>query len=188
MKKIFNSLIALAVLVLPAMAHAQLNFSGDITGGGNFTGSVNRANAWIEENPIDGLDVNFWTLTGNAGDTFSFEVTSSTLEFGMSLYQGVLEEMDLLVPGFDNSESFAGLFFVTSTPEFGAIGTQLLNVVLPSAGAYVLAIGGEGFGFENSYAYNLSVTAAPVPLPAAAWLLGSALLGLGALRRRRVAA
>jgi hypothetical protein len=185
MKKVFNLFIALAALALPALAQAELHFSGDITGGGNFTGNVNRANAWIEENPIDGLDVNFWTLTGNAGDTYSIVVTSSTLEFGMSLYQGVLEELDLIVPGFDNSESFASLFFVAGTPDFGATGTQLLDIVLPSTGAYVLAIGGEGFGFDPSYAYNLSVAA--VPLPAAAWLLGSALLGLGVFRRRSVA-
>ena len=113
-------------------------------------------------------------------------VTSSVLEFGMSLYQGVLEEFDLIVPGFENAGSFASLFFVAGTPDFGATGTELVSIVLPSTGAYVLAVGGEGFGFGDSYAYDMSVNAtAPVPLPAAVWLLGSALLGGAAMRRWR---
>jgi hypothetical protein len=174
----------LMALALPGLSQAELVLSGDITGGGNFSGTVNRANAWVEETPIDGLDVNFWTFTGNAGDTYSFTVTSEALEFGISLYQGVLEEFDLIVPGFENSGSFASLFFVASTPDFGAIGTELLSIVLPSTGAYVLAVGGEGFGFGDSYAYDMNVSAAPVPLPAAVWLLGSALLGAAGMRRR----
>jgi hypothetical protein len=184
MKKVLHIAAALVALALPGLSHAELVFSGDITGGGNFSGTVNRANAWVEETPIDGLDVNFWTFTGNAGDTFSFTVTSSVLEFGMSLYQGALEELDLIVPGFESSGSFASLFYVASTPDFGAVGTELLNIVLPSTGAYVLAVGGEGFGFGDSYAYDLNVDAAPVPLPAALWLLGSALIGAAAIRRR----
>ncbi len=183
MRKIIHTVLALFALSLPGLSHAEL-VTGDISGGGHFSGTVNRANAWIEETPIDGLDVNFWTLTGNAGDTLSITVTSSVLEFGMSLYRGVLEELDLVVPGFENAGDFASLFFVAGTPDFGAAGTQLLNVILPSTGAYVLAVGGEGFGFGDSYAYDMDVTAAPVPLPAALWLLGSALAGFGALRRR----
>ncbi len=73
----------------------------------------------------------------------------------MSLYQGVLEDFDLIVPGFESSGDFASLFFVAGTPDFGAVGTELLNIVLPTTGAYVLAVGGEGFGFGDSYAYNL---------------------------------
>jgi hypothetical protein len=184
MKKFLHLAVALAALALPGLSHAEL-ISGDITGGGQFAGTVNRASAWVEENPIDGLDVNFWTFNGNAGDTVSFAVTSSALEFGMSLYEGVLEEFDLISPGFDNAASFADLFFVAGTPDFGVVGTELVNIVLPSTGAYLLAIGGEGFGFGDSYGYNLNAEFAPVPLPAAVWLFGTALMGVAAARRRR---
>ena len=130
-------------------------------------------------------EVNFWTLSGSAGALYSFSVTSSALEFGMSLYEGVLEEFDLIFPGFENSGDFANLSFIAGTPDFGATGTELLNIVLPATGTYLLAIGGEGFGFDDSYAYNLDVSATPVPLPAAIWLFGSALLGVAAARRGR---
>lgn len=46
---------------------------------------------------------------------------------------------------------------------------------------------GDGWqgGWDESYAIdNVTVTANPVPIPAAAWLLGSGLLGLVAMRRR----
>lgn len=186
MKKILPLLAALAAFLLPAVSHAAL-LSGDISGGGLFSGTVTRASAWVEENPVDGQEVNFWTFSGNAGDTVSLIVTSDVLEFGMSLYQGTLEELDLIVPGFESSGDFASLFFVAGTPDFGAVGTELLNIILPTTGAYVLAIGGEGFGFGDSYGYNLSAEFAPVPVPAAVWLFGSALMGLAGFRRRRAA-
>jgi hypothetical protein len=185
MRKILHVAAALATLTLPGLSHAALIFSGDVTGGGNFSGSVNRANAWVEETPIDGLDVNFWTLSGYEGDTVSFKVSSSALEFGMSFYQGLLEEFDLIVPGFENSGDFANLSFINGTPDFGATGTELMNIVLPATGTYLLAIGGEGFGFLDSYAYDLDVASTEVPAPAALWLFGAAMMGVAVARRRR---
>lgn len=51
-----------------------------------------------------------------------------------------------------------------------------------------LEFGFSMYGFEIAFgAYdNIVVSAVPVPVPAAAWLLGSALLGLGWMRRRPV--
>lgn len=67
----------------------------------------------------------------------------------------------------------------------GAIGTSLLNLVLPTSGVYTIALGGEsGVSLEGVYAYTMDVALTPVPLPAAFWLLGSALAGLGSFRRR----
>jgi len=60
--------------------------------------------------------------------------------------------------------------------------------VLPTSGVYTIAVGGEsGFPMQGIFAYNMDVTIAPVPLPAAFWLLGSALAGLGVFGRRRAA-
>jgi len=184
MKSLLRAAAVLAALVLPMVSHAAF-ISGDLTGGGNFSGTVTRADAWAASNPVDGTDVNFWTLNGQAGDTISIIVSSSVIEFGVSLYQGLVDEFELLVPGFDNAGSFADNLFVAGTPFFGATGTELLNIVLPASGMYTLAVGGESFDFGSSFAYNMNVSVAPVPLPAAVWLLGSALLGMGVLRRRQ---
>ena len=46
--------------------------------------------------------------------------------------------------------------------------------------------GGSSFSSSNT-GIGLQIQASPVPLPGAAWLFGSALLGLGAMGRRRAA-
>jgi hypothetical protein len=60
-----------------------------------------------------------------------------------------------------------------------------------TAPAIAFAYLGSGTGSEYTQTgaapIGLQITAAPVPLPAALWLLGSGVLGLGAMRRRRQA-
>ncbi|MGE3773493.1 MAG: VPLPA-CTERM sorting domain-containing protein [Gammaproteobacteria bacterium] len=187
MKHFIGSAALVAAIAVPAAAQAFV--SGDITGGGSFDGTLSSASAWINANPIDGTEVNFWTFAGNAGDTWSFVVTPrepTAIEFGMSLYFGPIAEFDLLVPGFDNEAGFADAQFIAGTPAFGALGTTLVDIVLAATGTYTLAIGGEEFAAAGSeFGYTLDANVAPVPVPAAAWLMASALAGFGAVRRRR---
>jgi hypothetical protein len=59
----------------------------------------------------------------------------------------------------------------------------VLNPITLGPGSYVLQIRGDATGaFGGSYSGVLNLTA--VPVPAAVWLFGSALGGLGLLRRR----
>lgn len=71
------------------------------------------------------------------------------------------------------------------TSPFGSSGTvAVLPTTVLAPGTYVLQMRGTVTGAGGgSYAGTLNI--APVPLPAAAWLFGSGLLGLGALVRRR---
>lgn len=52
---------------------------------------------------------------------------------------------------------------------------------------YTIALGGVGFSKWNTGVdgYVLGVNTAPVPIPAAAWLFGSALAGMGVIGRRK---
>jgi hypothetical protein len=187
MKSLIRSSLLMLVLLLPMTSFAQV-LSGDVTGGGTFNGSVTSSDAWIQSNAIDGQQVNFWSFTANAGDVLSILVNSSALEFGVSVYQGLVEAQELspVFGGFSNYGDFGDNLYVAGTnPVTGAIGTSLLDLVLPTSGIYTIAVGGEsGFPLEGLFAYSMDVTVAPVPLPAAVWLLGSALVGLGFFRRR----
>lgn len=67
--------------------------------------------------------------------------------------------------------------------------TLVLNNL--AAGDYTIFVGGylgtPGPSQANLHvAYQINLTATPVPIPAALWLFGSALAGLGAVGRRRV--
>jgi hypothetical protein len=62
----------------------------------------------------------------------------------------------------------------------------VLNPITLGPGSYVLQIRGDATGaFGGSYSGVLNLTA--VPVPAALWLFGSAVGGLGLLRRRNLA-
>jgi hypothetical protein len=52
-------------------------------------------------------------------------------------------------------------------------------------GWYTLVIGGHGGSASNGYVYDAMVTTSPVPVPAAIWLLGSAMAGLVSFGRRK---
>lgn len=186
MKATFRLLALIVALALSNLTAAQV-ITGDVTGGGTVTGTVTSSNAWITANAIDGEMVNFWTLSGNAGDRLSLIVTSADIEFGVSVYRGVVDQMELLIDSFNNAGDFGDNSFIAGTnPATGAIGTTLLDVLLPTSGTYTIAVGGEaGFVLDGNYDYEMQVAVAAVPLPAAVWLFGSALFGLFRLQRRR---
>jgi hypothetical protein len=185
MKKLFS---ALAVsFALSSGAHAAL-YSGDVSAGGNYSGVTTRNDAWAQENPVSGAEVNFWSFSGTAGQQITLTISSLSNDFdaAVSVYSGMLSsEFELIVPGFDNDTDFASLDFLASTTIYGTSGNDaLLSFILPSTGTYTFAVGGESFlSFDDSYSYNMNVEA--VPVPAAAWLFGSAVAGLVGLRRRK---
>ncbi len=80
---------------------------------------------------------------------------------------------------------------VTGSPTFAGGGDSLFYTGTLENGTYNFTIGGDATGDNtvNGYsfggAYEVSLNAAPVPLPPAALLFGSALVGLAALRRRK---
>lgn len=101
----------------------------------------------------------------------------------------------IAVSGTSDSDPSRGLTWGGNGNHDTAVGTgeSLLQYYLP-AGTYSVAVGGERCNdgtaacTGGSYSATFSLTIRPVPLPAAFWLMGSALgsLGLVARRRKRV--
>ncbi len=66
-------------------------------------------------------------------------------------------------------------------------GDAVLNAIL-APGKYSLWIGGNASGKTTTdQSYQLNISTSPVPVPAAAWLFGSAILGLMGVKRRKKA-
>ncbi len=182
MKQLLKGTAASIALLMAASAQAA--FTGDVTGGGLFSDNVDTDNGWLIEAPVSN-GVDFWTITAAANTTLSVDISSS-IDFGISIYQGAVD--DDLGFAFDNDGDFNGGTYIGGTDGLFSDGSSSLNnLLLTDAGVYTIAVGGDsGFGgFGGPYSYNMSVNASAVPVPAAAWLFGSAVLGLFGMRRNK---
>lgn len=188
MKALIKIAAGLVAMTLAVSANAVPLVYGDVNAGGDFTGAVTNSSAWITSSAVDGDAVNFWTFNGNAGDKVSLSVTSRTIEFGLSLYQGVVDDLELLFAGFNNAGDFGNNLYLAGTnPVTGAIGTSLVDILIPVTGLYTIAVGGEqGLSFDGLFAYDMRVNFKRVPEPAtgALMLLGAfAMFGMRRLRK-----
>lgn len=111
---------------------------------------------------------------------------------GNALDQHSTVEYVLAVSGTSDSDPIRGLTWGGNGNHDTAAGTgeSLLQYYLP-AGTYSVAIGGERCNdgtaacTGGAYSATFSLNVQPVPLPAAFWMMGSALAGLGLLGRRK---
>ena len=117
----------------------------------------------------------------------SVNSVSTTINFGSLL--GITNFQERLYNASGNSiptlgAPVGGSIVAWTTPISGLGYVAVLPTTLLAPGTYVLEIRGNVTGSAGaSYAGTLNI--GPVPLPAAVWLFGSGLLGLGALVRRR---
>jgi hypothetical protein len=135
----------------------------------------------------------FGASSGPAGDGIMQGVattvgTTYTLEFGLSSENGVGANdttltvcLDISCVDFTQEIDGSGPFakaFTTQTINF--IATDTLTTI-----SFVESIN-LGIGNNDPMIDNVIFDMAPVPIPAAAWLFGSAILGLGVVKRNRI--
>lgn len=184
-----KQLLAACVACLLAMNVSALPsyYSGEILGSGVYEDTLTNNNAWINP-PVFGLnsngkDVSLWGYNGTAGDALSLDV-SSLGDFigGISIYYGEVSSQDLLLGLFNNSGDFGLVDYIAGTSTFMA-DSSLSDIRLDLSGFYTIIVGGKSaFGWEDNYAYSMSVTA--VPAPGALLLLLTGLLSMVVLRRK----
>ena len=164
---IFKSVVFSIAFALPMLASANII---DLTSGNTFLGAPSNT-------PI------FSTLSdANPSDTFLFDVVDN----GGILTSSISYQFSGANPltGFSGTLDGSPLLFSSYSPVPGTI-VQTLTGSLGGpilAGSHALVI--NRAGGVGSYGGNIDV-AAPVPVPAALWLMGSAMVGLVSLKRRK---
>jgi len=128
----------------------------------------------------------------NAGSIFTpgFTVFSGWADAGTgNKHQAWNNSGDLLNPNTLDATGLTGIGYSSTTTAGGSTSLTLTNL---AAGQYSVFIGGNATGCTaggscaspSNQQYIANITASPVPVPAAAWLMGSAILGLAGMRRK----
>jgi hypothetical protein len=113
------------------------------------------------------------SLEGNFLDTFNFSVGADALNIVFSGSHVGMYEDDLLLTNLNTNEQYH-------------LGTMFNETFSLATGDYVFAISGFALNaVDSSIHSDYDLTMSAVPLPAAAWLFGSALLGFVSYSRRR---
>jgi len=97
------------------------------------------------------------------------------------------------VPGSPSTPNTLGstdLTYVGHSSTTTSAGSTSVTFYGLAAGEYSLWVGGNASGSTSgtNQQYIANISTSPVPVPAAAWLMGSAILGLAGMRRKKVVA
>lgn len=149
-------------------------FSLDVTGTG-FVSSADGGgvNLSFDHNVLNVLSV---SINETVWDFGGFGISTGTIDNSVGALNGVMV----------NTFSNPGTSFIVATIEFQAVGMGVSDLMLSEFNLNPWASGGSTVNptFEQS---TVTVASTVVPVPAAAWLFGSGLIGLIVLARRKKA-
>lgn len=195
--KRFGSRLLLAALAIGAAAAAPAATVWDESINGDFSGLYNHPSILslgagsnvilgMTGNPGTGTDRDYFTFIVPSGGTVtSITLLDNTFVSGGVSFMGLQVGSPFSKPA-NETQATDLLGFVHY--DTGMVGTSLLPFLqgtfngLPS-GVYTAWVQDTGGG-SAEYGFDFVLSGTPVPLPGAAWLLVSGVLGLGAVRRR----
>ena len=195
--KLISSIVAAAALLCSVNAQAALIFTESAPGGApngplvfttadaEVTSPVIGSVAGVKLAPLGLLETDQYSLITTGGvATINFGAGVSSFSFLWGS-PDTYNYIDIDADGVAFDQTYGGAMLgVLANPDFTANGNNANTRVFTIAGTdgtliRQLTFRSDGIAFE--------VAAAPVPLPAAAWLLLSGLAGLGFVKRRKAA-
>jgi hypothetical protein len=178
-----------------SLGSTLVSYSGEATGNSNIAGT---STIWNPETTYVGGVVD--TSPDSVGDHIALDGSSNTgtINFSAPIVDPVIAIWSLGRPGSSASFTFQQTpTFVVGGPNSQFGGSAIVvdgNLVSGNEGNGVILFSGEfsSISFtstnESWYAFTVGANGEPavIPIPAAAWLFGSGLLGLLGLARRNV--
>jgi len=153
--------------------------TGSVTGNMNSNPNINHSFVTY----ADGVTSTYWSDNSQTDIPIAQTIFSG---LNLTVEGGQLYDFGIAAGGPFGWFGHASNAALSGTPQDGADG---LYRVFDSAGNFLNTVDSSVTGWDKSSDINVQVTAAPIPLPAAGWLLLTAVGGLGlATRRRRKAA
>jgi hypothetical protein len=156
------------------------------------TGLLNFTTGGLSGTPTTIGNTTVWNFGTPGTITLTGGISSMGIALGSTLLTGAFTSATATQFDYGNFKfdllftSFGGADNQTINNYFGLLpGT---NPDTMSMTFYANAITGGGFGSTNIVGGNITDNPTPTPIPAAAWLLGSGLMGLLGVRRKRSAA
>jgi hypothetical protein len=205
--KIIGAVLVAAALLSPGIASATFLLD---TGTPNGTGGPLLLNSsqWVaaEFAATAGQEITSFSAyltegVGQPGDTFTFDIYSSSGFTGRSSGRVLLKSFTgtYTADGWNTtavnwtptaSDDYWLALQVSSSTQTSGLDLPLeasqATGTAPALGFAILGSGTSGqYKLTTTQAFGVEVSTSPVPLPAAFWLLGSGLLGLGSVARRR---
>lgn len=137
----------------------------------------------LDQQPL-GYEHNMSNLFGPISETYNFTISAPSFTLTSSTVQnlGYGPEAIQTISGFNLSVYNSSNALLNSTT---ISGTTLEFSNLSAGSYYAVVSGSSAVPSGGAYTIQLYAEASPVPVPAAVWLLGSGLIGLVGVARRK---